>query len=96
MAPGNEVSEVPWGLQPLGSAKGQRPRGNPLERLVIKKKNMGIMMRIEYNVLIIIYIYIILNYILRNPSAGKKRDGPSWFEKTRWKTKIAIKPNKMR
>jgi len=22
----------------------------------------------------------------------KKRDGPSWFEKTRWKTKIAIKP----
>ena len=34
-----------------------------------------------------IYIYI----YLRNPNARKKRDGPFWFEKTRWKTKTAIK-----
>ena len=30
--------------------------------------------------------------ILRNPSAGKKRDGPFWFKKMRWNTKNAIKP----
>ena len=38
--------------------------------------------------------YTVYIYSLRNPSAGKKRDGQSWFEKTRWKTKIAIKPKK--
>ena len=34
-------------------------------------------------------------YIPAKPKCRKKRrDGPSWFEKTGWKTKIAIKPNK--
>ena len=40
------------------------------------------------------YTHTYIHTYLRNPSAGKKRDGPSWFEKTRWKTKIAIKPKK--
>ena len=35
-----------------------------------------------------IYIDVYSSY-LRNPSAGKNSDGPPWFEKTRWKRKIA-------